>query len=149
MFIQAFFEGIIAGLGALVLELATQAGFNLPPVENALFTLLIFVAIEEILKYALIYNHYLKSVAKQKIVPSALLIGLGFALTELFLKQLAYQKEDLLPVLGLVSIHLLTAAIAGYFLRQNYGRHKFFIGLLLALNIILHFGYNLLILDYF
>jgi RsiW-degrading membrane proteinase PrsW (M82 family) len=149
MFIQAFFEGIIAGLGALVLELAVQAVFNFPPAENSLFTLLIFVAIEEILKYTLIYNHYLKSAAKQKIVSSALLIGLGFALTELFLKQLAYQKEDRFPILGLISIHLLTASIVGYFFRQNYGQHKFFIGLLLALNIILHFGYNLLILYYF
>ena len=144
----SFFEGIIAAIGALVLELAVQAGFNLPPVENALFTLLIFVAIEEILKYALIHNHYLKSTAKQKIVQSALLIGLGFALTELFLKQLAYQKEDLFPILGLISIHLLTAVIAGYFFRQNYSQNKFFIGLLLALNIILHFGYNFLLLRY-
>jgi len=145
----AFFEGIITALGALVLELAVLAVFNLPPAENTLFTLLIFVAIEESLKYAIIYNHSLKANSREKIFANAVFIGLGFALTELFLKQLDYQKISFLPIFGLLFIHLFTAGTVGFFLKQKYDQHKLFIFLLLVLNVILHFGYNFLILRYF
>ena len=149
MFIQAFFEGIITALGALVLELSTLTLFNLPLPENSLFTLFIFVIIEELIKYVLIYNHYLKSTAREKIIHHAFLIGLGFSLMELFLKQLDYQKITSLPVAGIFFIHLFTSSVVGFFFWKKYNKNIFAILSLIILNIALHFSYNFMILRYF
>ena len=148
MIILSFFEGIIAALGALALELSTMLIFNLPPAENALFTLFIFVAIEEILKYAVIYRHHLARINK-KIILGALFTGLGFSLTELFLKQLDYQKESAFPVLGIIFIHILTTSLVGISCMRKYYANKLFVLLLIGVNILLHFGYNFCILYYF
>ena len=148
MFIQAFFEGIIAALGALVLELG-PAIFGLVFSKDSLPFIFFAVSVEEILKYAFIYNHYLKAKFQEKIIWSAFFIGLGFALAELFLKQLDYRNASPFLVLGVILVHLFTASASGFFLTRKYNRQKCAILLLISLNIALHFGYNFLILRYF
>lgn len=149
MLAQAFFEGIIAALGALVLELTIQTTFNLPPVESSLLTLFICVSIEEILKYTFILNNYQKSKCREQLVFRAVLIGLGFSLAELFLKQLRYQEAITLPVIGVLLIHITTAVLVAAFIGKDYNRNKFFVLFLITLNSCLHFFYNLLVLRYF
>ena len=164
----SFFEGIIAALGALVLEL-TLPFFNLPANGTSLIFIFLAAAIEEILKYAFIYNNYLKLPIKEKIVKNSFFIGLGFAATEIFLKQLPLEKTNWLPILGVFLIHLFTASLAGFFLLKKYsklmkakkglspevsGLSPFSAGGLssskiIIFNVLLHFAYNFLILRYF
>jgi RsiW-degrading membrane proteinase PrsW (M82 family) len=149
MFIQAFLEGIVIALGALVFELSILFALNLPASDKSLISLFICVAIEEILKYAIIFNRYLHSNGKEKILYVAFFIGLGFSSIELFLKQIDYQKTSPFYILGLFFIHTLTASIIGFLLQKKFFKTKLSIATLLALVIALHFGYNFLILHYF
>ena len=149
MFVQAFLEGIVIALGALVFELSILFAFNLPSSDKSLISLFICVAIEEILKYSLIYNKYLHADKKEKIPYIAFFIGLGFSSIELFLKQIDYQKTSPFYILGLFFIHALTASIIGFFLQKKPFKTKFSIAMLLALVIAIHFCYNFLIIRYF
>lgn len=148
MIIQAFFEGIITALGALVLELSVLAIFNLNSAESSLITLFICVILEEIMKYAIIYNHYLKSKYREKIIYSAIFIGLGFSAMELFLKQLDYQKTITLPILGIFLIHMITSSIVGFFLWKKCTQTTITATILIILNTLIHFFYNFIILNY-
>ncbi len=143
-----FFEGIIAALGALVLELVLPF-FGL--INNNASLIFIFSAatIEEIIKYLFIYNNYLKLELKEKIIKNSFFIGLGFAAAEIFLKQLSFEKASALPILGVFLIHLFTASLAGFFLLRKNKQTAFLAIKIIFLNIFLHFVYNFLILRYF
>ena len=143
-----FFEGIIAALGALVLELSPAIfGFTLS--EASLFFILFTASVEEIIKYVFIYNRYLKTKAGEKILLSAIFIGLGFALVDTSMKYLSDGKNTTLPIVGIFLIHLLTAALLGlFFWKKN--QKTLCIGIpFVILNILLHFLYNFLVLRYF
>jgi RsiW-degrading membrane proteinase PrsW (M82 family) len=144
--IQAFFEGIIAALGALVLELSPPI-FGLVLSETSLLFFLFTASVEEIIKYAFIYNHYLKLESKEKIISSALFIGLSFALVDIFIKQLSH-RSTFLPILGVFLVHIFTATLLGLYFGKKIKRPQFLNIFLLSLNIALHFLYNLFILRY-
>ncbi len=140
-----FFEGIIAAIGALIVELSPPI-FGLILTENSLFFLFFAASSEEIIKYAFIYNHFTKLKTKERILSGSILIGLGFACIDIILKQLSYDKSVLLPVIGVFLVHLFTAALLGLFLRKNISKPIALSILILVLNILIHFSYNLLIL---
>ncbi|MFA5961137.1 MAG: hypothetical protein WC848_00445 [Parcubacteria group bacterium] len=142
-----FFEGIIAAIGALVIELSPPI-FGLTLIENSLLFLLLMASVEEIVKYTFVYNHYLKSKNKEDILASAFFIGLGFALVDIFTKKLAYANIGFLPIVGILMIHLTTATLLGIFFRKITHKTLYFSLLLLGLNIALHLTYNLLVLLY-
>jgi len=143
----SFFEGIIAAFGALILELSPTI-FGLTFSETSLFFILFAAGIEETIKYAFIYNRYLKLDLKEKILSGAFFIGLGFALTEIILKQLSYGKDTALPIAGIFLVHLLTTLMLGLFFWKKK-QHLFSFGfLIIILNVFLHFSYNLLVLRY-
>ncbi len=144
----SFFEGIIAALGALILEL-TLPLFGLPASDGSLVFLFSAVTIEEIVKYAFIYNNYLKLELKEKIIRNSFFVGLGFAAAEIFLKQSLFEKANALLILGVFLIHLLTASLAGFFLLRKYKQTSLLAPRIVSLNILLHFIYNFLILRYF
>lgn len=144
----SFFEGIIAALGALILEL-TLPIFGLSADGISLIFLFLTATIEEIIKYIFIYNNYLKLKLKEKIIKNSFFIGLGFASAEIFLKQLSFEKTSILPILGVFLIHLLTTSIAGFFLLRKYKLTALLAVKIIFLNILLHFAYNFLILCYF
>lgn len=142
-----FFEGIIAAIGSLILELApTLFGFNFT--EGSLLFLFFGATVEETVKFIFIYNRYLKLSAKERILPSAILLGLGFALTELFLKQLPVEKNLFLPVAGIFLVHISTTLLLGLLLRKNRQKNRLFSFFIVLFNIFMHFSYNLFVLRY-
>jgi hypothetical protein len=146
MLIQAFFEGIIAALGALVLELSPPI-FGLALSETSLFFFLFTASVEETIKYAFIRNHYLKLKLKEKIISSAFFIGLSFALVDIFIKQLSYEG-NFLQLFGIFLVHIFTATLLGLSLGEKMKRPLLLSTIMLGLNIALHFLYNFLILRY-
>jgi RsiW-degrading membrane proteinase PrsW (M82 family) len=146
--IQAFFEGIIAALGALILELS-PAIFGVTLTETSLFFILFTASVEEIMKYVFIYNHYLKMKAGEKILLSAIFIGLGFAIVDVSTKYLYFEKNTALPIAGILLVHFSTTALLGlFFWKKN--QKTLCIGIpFIVLNILLHFLYNFLVLRYF
>lgn len=145
--IQAFFEGIIAAIGALVLELSPSI-FGLVFSETSFSFVLFTASVEEIIKFAFVYNHYLKLSLKQKILSGAIFIGLGFALVDILLKQLAYERSTLLPIAGILLVHLTTTVFLGLFFWRKNQKPISLSFLIVLLNIFLHLCYNLLILRY-
>jgi RsiW-degrading membrane proteinase PrsW (M82 family) len=143
----SFFEGILAAFGALILELSPTI-FGSTFSETSLFFILFTASIEEAVKYTFIYNHYLKLASKEKILSGAFFIGLGFAITEIILKRLSYEKNTIIPIAGIFLVHLLTAVLLGLFFRKKNQKPLFLSFIIVLLNIFLHFFYNLLILRY-
>ncbi|MCX6761775.1 MAG: hypothetical protein NTY33_02940 [Candidatus Moranbacteria bacterium] len=144
----AFFEGIIAALGALVLEL-TPPVFGLAMSETALVFLLFTASVEEIIKFAFIYNHYLELSVKEKILADAVFIGFGFALVDIVSKQISLGKNTLGPLAGILLVHLITTTLLGLFLWRKNQKPLPLSLLIVILNILLHFSYNFLLLRYF
>ncbi len=143
----SFFEGIIAALGALVLELSPPI-FGLAVSETSLLFLLFTASVEEIIKYVFIYNHYLKLEAKEKILSGAFFIGLGFALVDAITKRLSHGENIMLPIIGIFLVHLFTATLLGLFFWKKNQKPISLSVLIVGINILLHFLYNFLILRY-
>ena len=143
----SFFEGIIAAIGALAVELSPPI-FGLAFSETTLISLLFAASVEEIIKYAFIYNHYLKLKTKEQILPSAFFIGLGFALIDILPKQLANQENAISPFFGIFLIHLFTTTALGLFFWKKGQKPLYLSSLVLILNILLHFFYNFLVLRF-
>ncbi|MFZ2188898.1 MAG: hypothetical protein WAV73_05045 [Candidatus Moraniibacteriota bacterium] len=144
--IQAFFEGIIAALGALILELSPPI-FGLTISETSLLFFLFTATIEETIKFIFIYNHYAKLKVKEKILSGAFLLGLGFASIDILLKQLSYEEKLVFPIIGVFLVHILTTSLLGLFFRKNTTKPIALGVCLLGLNILIHFIYNLLVLS--
>lgn len=144
----SFFEGIIAAFGALVLELIPSV-FGLAISANSLIFILFAATIEEAIKYSVIYANCQKLRFKEKIILNSFFIGMGFAATEIFLKQLSLEKTLSLPVLGIFSIHILTTLLSGFSLSREDGKMFFSAAKIILANIALHFVYNFATLRWF
>ena len=144
MFIQAFFEGILAAFGSLVLEELSLLALG-PAASNSLLFLFIAATIEELLKFIMIFNHRLKIEAKQKILYLAPLVGVGFFATESLLKYWSHETLTIPALAGVFAVHFLTTGIFGYFISRRYAMGLFGNTLLILFNISIHFLYNLAI----
>jgi len=148
--IQYLFFGIIAALGALVVEIILSIIFTKEVAEltNQL-TLLLFLLVitEESFKFSIIY----KSISVLFFFLPSFFISLGFALTEI---SLAYSHNAQIPqtnlywlLAGVGIIHLITGLIEGYaaFVYKKTKRFLFPF-LLFFLAISLHLIYNVAII---
>lgn len=112
----------MAAAGALALEFLASILF--PSIEQQPAvkfgpTLILFVIIEETVKYSLLKKGAEKTKPKRKIFPAAFFFGSGFALIEIALNIAAYpylSSALLLIYTSLFLVHASTALILGYFL---------------------------------
>jgi len=157
-FIQAFIFGILAALGALVVELVISNSYSILSGKNIeldyysahlTFFLIIVVLTEEIFKYLMISKLYSNPTDPQRTISTALLAGSGFAFVELLLLHfnidLFYLDSKLI---GVFLLHLATAGMIGYCMlfKKNSSPLK-----ILSLAFCLHIIYNLMVifnLDY-
>lgn len=157
--IELFFWGIIAALGALLVEILFSFSmtayanpdnildFNL--FNSSLLLVVSFVLVEEMFKYLIIVKKVELFSLERSYIFNSLIVGLGFATTELTL--IALQNNGSLEnffSLGRVAIvHISTAGIMGYLVALgNPNRLKTFFWAI-TLSSILHLAYNLLILN--
>ncbi len=149
--IKFFFLGIIAAGIALLLEVAASSFLSDEKlVVFSLSPLLISSAfIEEIVKFLVILKTASLAGSRALNILNALIIGLGFGFTEIALniwKMKDYGEIPLFSYLGIIFIHGLTAYIYGRTLNQKGSAYKK-VSLAIALNILLHLGYNIVILN--
>ncbi len=168
--IESFFLGIIAALGALILELvvlviisiSADYGIELTP-ENLFsldvipktlsvfhYLLLASVIIEESLKYVMIAKRVEVFSLDRKIILNSFLVGLGFALVEIMLiygkissgtAEFFYQN-----IAEIILIHISTAGIIGYFVATRNPRKIITFIKPVAIAVFFHLLYNLLVI---
>lgn len=153
--IKFFFYGIISALGAMIIELVLK---NILSSEislgNIFFTiitpsLILFALVEETLKFIVINKAVLSLKKSSEAFIGAFLIGLGFALTEIYLafsNNLFEQSNYLLAILGILIIHISTSLIFGYFSFKKNPLSKTFFTVILIFATLLHLIYNIFII---
>jgi hypothetical protein len=152
---ESFFWGIIAALGALFVQLMIFIGFmtfNNPAANtsfSALYLLPQFIIlsalIEESFKYLIIAKRIELYSLEKSYVVNSLLVGLGFAATELWLlsSQATLPSPQILSELAI--IHIGTAGLIGYLVAtKNPKKFSTFLGAI-TLVTFFHAGYNFLI----
>lgn len=152
--LSSFFLGILAAGLALTAEAAVSVFSTSIFLEASfvsarlpLFFLLISAFVEELAKYLLIWKNSQNITQRQKIISQALLIGLGFAASEIFFYFLGLGKKlDIfsLPYWGLFFIHSSTALIAGYWISKQAENKGKFLKFPLIANTLIHLLYNLI-----
>lgn len=153
-FIKPFLFGIIAALGALVLELIFYIIFPGRETQQDYYnkiTLFLFlvVAIEELLKVLIIYKSSEEFSNENDIFISSFFVGAGFSLIELFLKDLDYESLLSLGNFNIMLVHILTAGLAGFFISKQPVIKKSFLIKIWLLASLIHLSYNLLIIYLF
>lgn len=153
MFFKSFLYGILSAFGALILELVilsfffdsyfsgTDAGY----LASVSF-LLIAAVLEEISKALFIFKLDATKKVDMKPYLTAPFVGLGFFAAEFALKRSLFLSGPLLQSSGVVLVHVTTAFLFGYALWKA-PRKKAILTAVIILNIALHFGYNLLVLN--
>lgn len=136
--LQSFFLGILAALGALILEIfflnfsnpLSYSGNNYHNGFSSFGFIFFFaVFIEEFLKALVIF----KVLAKWKnITINSFFLGLGFSLLEIslvFWKSQFEIEPNLVGIIGVGIVHVSTAVILGYCLEKNTkNRLEYFLG---------------------
>lgn len=151
-FINALIFGFLGALGALVFEIVVRSSvsINLDASSLAGFlllggTLLLFAAIEEIFKAVLLSRHFFRfphCTIKQTLF-SGLGLGLGFGGIELTFIATTQTDTPLLPMVGILVVHLATAIFLAFFLSKPKDSRMFPFSIILLLAITVHFLYNL------
>ena len=150
-----FIYGTLSALFALVAEIMSGAFLpkaGLSAIRSAavsslpvlISTIIVLASIEELVKY-FVLRKTLKAMNDIRTVPASLLFGIGFAATELgllFAMEQPSTQTALLPVLGILIIHVVTAVIYGYGVRHGSGRSE---ALPIILGISIHAAYNLVL----
>ncbi|HCP08902.1 MAG TPA: hypothetical protein DIT25_03850 [Candidatus Moranbacteria bacterium] len=147
--INLLFFGAIAALGALFIELLLN--FALPgetDLSEINFLLIMFVLIEELAKFSIIYKISDPAISCRQMFKNSFLIGLGFALMEISLLYLGdiVSRENILPALiGILSVHISTSLFLGFFIYKQTRLGLTAPGIILFTTI-LHLAYNGMIL---
>ena len=154
--IESFFWGIIAALGALVVELIVFMLFSASSnqIANLSFSQLFsipqfviaMVLVEEILKYTVISTRIDILSMRRSYLANSLLVGLGFFSIELGLILITGAVPQI-SILGEIAlVHIGTAGLIGYIVAtKNPKKISTFIHAKL-LTIFFHGAYNLLII---
>lgn len=145
--------GIIGAAAALFLEIIFSLAF---PSQVALqeyfekFTglLLLVVLIEEFFKVSLLWKG-LAFTSKQALPLCGLLLGVGFGISELALKNIFWSEAFSSGQLAALLIHILTAGLSGYLLSRDFLGEKTLALLSFSVSVLLHLGYNLAIIGLF
>ncbi|EKE18845.1 MAG: hypothetical protein ACD_9C00215G0003 [uncultured bacterium] len=154
--LESFFWGIIAALGALILELIFFIVFSFYiPSSNISFDLLFTIpqfiiigaCIEEIFKYIIISKRIeMLSLGKSYLVNS-FFVGLGFFSVELGLIWVAASTFQINLLSEIAIIHMGTAGFIGYIVAtMNPKKITTFISAI-AVATLFHALYNLMVLD--
>ena len=152
---ESFLWGIIAALGALVIEITaffafsayknTEISFNIffaiPPF------ILISACIEEFFKYIIISKKVESFSLEKSYIVNSMLVGLGFFGVEL---GLIYISNEILPAWKILAeiaiLHIGTAGLIGYIIAVK-NPHKFFTFLFaLSIAVAFHAAYNFLVI---
>lgn len=153
-FIKPFLFGIIAALGALILELVFYLIFPEQETRQDYYSkitifLFLVVAVEEALKILMVYKNSQELKKENDIFVSSFFVGAGFALTELFLKDLESKELFSIGNLNIVLVHILTAGLAGYFLSKERTPKRNYLLKIWLLVFLIHLAYNLLVIYFF
>lgn len=125
-YLEVIFWGIIAALGALVLEFLIMSaiggsalgGVFQISLPASLSFAVIAAGAEETLKYLVIAKRIKMLFEKKFLILASLLAGLGFAIAETFLiyEKIGVEWQKFYPnIAGTILLHILTAGIIGYF----------------------------------
>ena len=122
--IESFFWGIIAALGALVIELILFIYFSIFSIHQAdvsfsqLFTIpqfiILGVLIEELFKYIIISKCVERISSGILYIVNSIFVGLGFFLTEIGLASTTGTLPGANILIEVAIIHIGTAALIGY-----------------------------------
>ena len=152
-----FFTGIIAAFLAAILQNYLKSYFFAKGIfGQSAFYILVFVAIEEILKFIFVYLTVFKSRFFDEPVDAMIYMvtgALGLATVEnvaLALKTGAGQSFDLMifRFLGATLLHALSSAIVGYYWGRGIVKNRVLFYVLFGITaaILLHFMFNYLII---
>ncbi len=144
-YIESLFWGIIAALGALVLEfLITEVlQISFPP---SLSFAVIAAGVEEILKYIVIAKRIKMLFEKKILIIASLLAGLSFAMVEAFLiyEKIGAEWRRYYPnIAGIILLHILTAGIIGYFAATGDAKNWKMPAKALGAAFVIHLAFNL------
>lgn len=155
--LESFFLGIIASLGALVIELVVFIGFSFftnstsDVTFSQLFTipqlLVVSVFIEEIFKYIVIAKRVEMMSLGRSYLINSFFVGLGFFAIELGMISMTGTLPATNLLIEIAIIHIGTAGLIGYMIAVGNPRK---VGTFLSaviLTAIFHVSYNLLALD--
>ncbi len=125
--LKPLFFGIIAALLALVFEIIFSfiPGFNFKTLFQQLsWILIILILIEESIKILFVWKNFsafAKILSKYQMFCQSLLVGLGFAITEIiiFLPEKSGELRYLILYLGVFAVHIGTTGLIGYFLIKS------------------------------
>lgn len=155
--IESFFLGIIAALGALVVELIVFIGLssftNFAPGISflGLFMLpqmiIVGAFIEEAFKYIVIAKRVDEISLGRSYLTNSLFVGLGFLATELLLIFESSSLPQARIIAEIATIHIGTAGIIGYIVATKNPKKisSFLFAIIIAT--IFHASYNLLVLN--
>jgi hypothetical protein len=155
---KPFFYGILAALGALVLEeIFSILTFGEYDTGSRIFTISILMlflaaATEEILKYAFIRKTYSEIEDKTKIISCSIMLGLGFSSVELLSNLLKNNSLDNLGNIyfwGVLFLHLITSGFIGFMLLKSERKGIGLAVIILATAIVVHLSYNAAVLYLF
>lgn len=156
--VESFFWGIIAALGALILQLIIYIGFSIypyPAIANLsfsqLFTLPIFIviaaSIEEIFRYIIISKRIDMLSLGRSYVINSFFVGLGFFATELALTLTAGAVPQTRILIEIAIIHIGNAGLMGYIVAIKNPKKISTLVHALLLTVFFHAAYNILILN--
>lgn len=154
--IESFFWGIIAALGALIIELIIFIAFSTSgnPTQNISFSslfaipqlIIIAAFIEELFKYLIIVKRVdVMSMGRTSLVNS-FFVGAGFLSTELALISQASTLPPTNLLIEISIIHIGTAGLIGYIIATKNPNKISTLLIAIILATILHSSYNLLVL---
>jgi hypothetical protein len=154
-FLQSFFLGFLAAIGALILEIAilsassftssdVDISFKMDSVGHFFF---LAILAEEFLKYFFLSKFVVEKKQSRTSILLSLVFGLGFSGVEMLLVYWNYRMGaglDAIGMLGIIIIHVSTAIIMGVAIFKV--KIRAFWGLLLGFipAFIIHSAYNLL-----
>ena len=140
--------GILAALAAGFLELAASLMSEIVPMPSGsegvffapFFGLLIFALIEESVKLAILWKLVRNIPNEATFTLLLVLFGIGFGGTEIFIARAMFPEMPVPALVGIPALHLATAFLYGYAVRQN--APKFLWAASLFFGTALHFSYN-------
>ena len=153
--IKPLFLGILAAFFSLVAELTFSVFFQ-GSAQAYFFSQLSLmvvaaVVIEEVLKYVIVYKNASLLKGTKEILASSILIGAGFALTEISLDvygQLNILKTSFFFLIGVLFVHVFTTTFSGYLLAKKQNIYFTTVRVLIV-NILIHLFYNIAIIYLF
>lgn len=154
---ESFFWGIIAALGALIVEIVFYiiASFFIDPTSSMPFSQFFIVpqfiiaaaCIEEILKYIIIYKRFSVLPLEKSQLANALMIGMGFFLSELVLILVTRISPAPQFLVEIAIIHIGTAGLmGGILILRNVQKITTFLYAIMAA-VAFHAAYNLLSIE--